>query len=259
MQEKLITINKSTFQKILNFLKHPITTLIIGFIISFSFYILSAKNKIPSYYISNPNLVAQKNDINLQILYKGIEYKNIYHRKLILWNEGNEYIDSKNFIDSKPMKLYSSDSITFLSVSILKTSREDLIFDSHIKNKNSIIFNITNNEAIEENDGVCFHILYSDNKSGKSNLKFSSRIKGTANGFEFKNLDNFKTNSNKKSVYILWVILLSILALRAALLLFKKEVVFRRWEVVFVLCFFCLTLFETINYIFYSTNLNWLN
>lgn len=260
MQEKLITINKLTFQKLLNFLKHPITSLVFGVLVSYIFYVISEKTKIPSYYISHPSVVAQKNDNNLKILYKGLEYRNIYYRKLILWNEGKEYIDSENFIDTKPMKLYNTDNITFLSVNTLKTSREDLKFESQILNNNSIIFKILNNEALEENDGVCFHILYSDNKNGKSNFKFSSRIKGTIDGFKYKDLDNFKTYSSKKSIYILWVILLFILAIRVvSLLIFKKAIVFRKWEMVFLFCFFCLTVYETINYIFYSTNLNWLN
>jgi hypothetical protein len=260
MQEKLITINKLTFEKLLNFFKNPITSLIFGVLVSYVFYIISEKNKMPSYYISKPNLVAQKSEKNLKILYNGVEYKNIYYRKLILWNEGKEYIDSENFIDSKPMKLYNTDSINFLSVNTLKTSREDLKIENKILNNNTIIFKIINNEAIEENDGVCFHILYSDNKNGKSNFKFSSRIKGTENGFKYRDLDNFKTYSSKKSIYTLWIILLSILAIRViSLLIFKKAIVFRKWEMVFVLCFFFLTIYETIYYIFYSTNLNWLN
>ena len=260
MQEKLITINKLTFIKILNFLKNPITSLIFGILVSYVFYVISEKNKIPSNYISEPILVAKKSDKNLQILFKGIEYKNIYYRKLILWNEGKEYIDSENFIDTKPMKLYSNDSITFLSVNTLQNSREDLKFQSHIINNNIITFKILNEEAIEENDGVYFHVLYSDHNDGKANFKFYSRIKGNVDGFKFRDLDNFKTYSNKKSIYILWIILLIILAIRVIiLLLYKREIVFRKWEIVFILCFFLLTIYETVNYIFYSTNLNWLN
>jgi hypothetical protein len=260
MQEKLILINKETFEKILNFLKHPITALIFGVLVSYIFYLISEKNKIPSYYISPPTLVAQKNDNNLQIIYNGKEYKNIYSRNLILWNEGSEYIDSKDFIDSKPMKLNNTDSVNILSVNTLKSSRNDLEFENKIIDNNSVIFKILNDEAIEENDGVCFHILYSDNKNGNSNFNFFSRIKGTSNGFTFKNLENFKTTSSKKSIYILWAILLSILAIRVLVLLFyKKEIVFRKIEAVFLLCFFGLTIYETIYYIFYSTNLNWLN
>ncbi|WP_217341323.1 hypothetical protein, partial [Flavobacterium sp. A45] len=60
----MISINKQTFEKLLNFLKHPITALVFGVLVSYIFYLISKKNKIPSYYISPPTLVAQKNDNN---------------------------------------------------------------------------------------------------------------------------------------------------------------------------------------------------
>jgi len=260
MQGELIIINKQFFQKFVDFLKHPITTLVLGIVISYIFYVLSEKNKIPSYYLSQPVMVANKNDANLKIIYKGIEYKSIYYRKLIIWNEGSEYIDSNDFINTKPMKLLGSNDSKILSVSTISTSRNDLEFESNIINNNLVTFRILNDEAMEENDGTCFHILYSDNKNGYSNFKFLSRIKGTTNGFIFKDLKKLKTNSNKKSIYILWSILILILSMRVlTLVVFKKNVVFRKWEIVFLIVFSAITIYETVDYIFYSTNLNWLN
>lgn len=259
MQDKLVTFNKLTLKKIFDFLIHPITLFIFAVLVSYFFYCLSLKNKIPFYYISARNIVLQKNDNNLRILYKSIEYKNLYSRKLILWNEGNEYIDSENFVDTNPIKLFSTDSIIILSVNTVKTSRDELKFASEILNKNTVTFKILNNEVIEKNDGICFNILYSDNNNGKSDFKFSSRIKGIKNGFTLKELNKTKNNSNKTTIYILWILLLTVLFIRVFVLLYlKKNVVFRKKEMIFVFIFFIYTVFETLSYI-YTSNLQWLN
>ncbi len=257
-QEELIIINKNLFLKIWNFLKHPITSLILGILISYIFYLVSLNSKIPSYFVTHPTLVATKSSEDLRITFKGKEYPNIYFRKLIIWNEGSEYIDSQDFIDSKPLKLYSSEKVEILAVTTLKSSREDLQFENNIINNQSVTFKILNDEAMEESDGVCFHVLYSDAQNGRSKFVLESRIKGTIEGFQFKDLRDIKTKSNKISLFILWGIIFLILIGRVVTLLaFKKNIVFRKWEAVFLIVLLSLTIYETIYYIFYSTNLNW--
>lgn len=93
MQKGLITIDKTLGRKCLNFIKHPITSLVFAFIISAIFYFLSLSYKSPSYFITKPELIAQKTDDRLRIQYDNQELTNIYSSSLILWNDGDRYID----------------------------------------------------------------------------------------------------------------------------------------------------------------------
>lgn len=260
MQKNLIVIDKTLGKKILAIFKSPITALVIALLISSFFYFISRSNKTPAYYISSPELIAQKADDKLKIQYNNLEIDNVYSSNLILWNDGDEIIDYNDFIEEKPTKIYSDDSIKILSTSLSQVSRADLKFHHRVIN-DTILISLANDEAFEEGDGVKFLILFtkSNNQLGNPTFKLNSRIKGTINGFEYKDLANFTSKNNKFSLYILWsVINFSILFRTIFLYLNKKPIVFRKTEAVIIFSLIIITSYMTIKHIFYTTNLNWL-
>jgi hypothetical protein len=260
MQKDILVFDKLWTDKILSFIKSPITALIFGILLSTFFYFLSKSFKNPFYYYTNPELIAKKTNNNLKILYNDIEYTNIFLTNLIIWNDGDDYIDYSDFISNKPIKIYSPERIKILSISIDKKSRSGLSFETYIIN-DTINIRLVNEEAIEHSDGAKFLILFSKVESNDNITKFelSSRIKGTKNGFIYKNLNNFETKNNKFSIYFLWITIILLLAFRIiTLIIYKKPIVFRKFELVFIVFLFFITVYMTINYIFFTTSLNWL-
>lgn len=258
MQENKIIINKDILVKFLIFIKSPITALFFAVLLSIFFYFLSKSEKSPCYYYSKPTLIAEKSTADLKILFKGKEVDNVYYTNLTLWNEGTDYIDYSDFIESKPISFFSSDSLKILSVNILKKSREELNFTYNF-NDSIVNIKLSNDEALEENDGVCFHILYTTNKENEE-FNLTSRIKGEIEGFIFKDLNNFKKSNSKFSIYFLWIVIVLLLSIRIiTLVIAEREIVFRKSEVVFIGMLLVFAIYYTINYIFYTTNLEWLN
>jgi len=256
----LIIINNTLGKKILNFLKNPITSLIIAIISSIFFHYISLSNKTPAYFITAPELIAQKADEKLKIFYGNTELENIYSSELILWNDGDKFIDYSDFIKNKPIKLYSKDSINLLAASISKVSRNDLKFQTIIT-KDTVNISLREEEALEEGDGAKFLILFTSSSKGIINPKFEleSRIKGTQRGFVFKDLAIYKPNENKISLYFLWGIIIFFISFRIIILfLYKKPIVFRNVEAVIIFSLIIITSYLTIKYIFYTANLNWL-
>lgn len=260
MQTNLITLDKTLGKKILDFFKSPITALFITVFISTSFYIVSLSYKTPAYYITSAELIAQRADKKLKIQYDNVEIDNIYSANLILWNDGDRIIDYNDFIKDRPIKIFTKDSIKILSVSLSKTSRSDLKFNNRV-DIDTIKISLKNDEAFEEGDGAKFLILF-NKKSGfidNANFVLESRIKGTKNGFEFRDLKNFKSKNNKFSLYILWFVIIFFTAFRIIVLyIFKKTIVFRKIEAVIIFSLIIITSSMTFKYIFFTTNLEWL-
>lgn len=255
----MITLNKELANKIWKFLRSPITALVFSILLSVFFYYLSISYKSPSFYNSPPELIAKKSDSYLKIFYKSEELTNVYFTNLVIWNDGDNFIDYSDFVKSKPIKFYSNDSIKILSVSLDSKSRQDLKFESKIKN-NKVIIRLLEDEALEEGDGASFHILYTK-ITNKNNFSFhlDSRIKGTTNGFIFKDVTNFKKGEYRKSIYFLWSVIILLLSIRILTLYFyKKTIVFRTVEFVFILTLIVITIYLTIQQIFFTTNLIWI-
>lgn len=260
MQTNLITLDRTLGKKILFFFNSPFTSLFIAMLISTFFYLLSLTYKTPSYYITTPELIAQKTDEKLIIQYDNVEIDNIYVANLILWNDGDKIIDYNDFIEDRPIKLFTKDAVKILSVSISKTSRSDLKFKYKI-DIDTVKISLKTDEAFEEGDGAKFLILFTKKNGYIENPSFSleSRIKGTKYGFEFKDLTNFKSDTNKISLYILWAVIIFFTAFRIIVLYtFKKPIVFRKIEAVIIFSLIVITSCMTLNHIFYTTNLNWI-
>ncbi|MDX8566777.1 hypothetical protein OZ668_02185 [Elizabethkingia sp. HX XZB] len=261
MQKNLIILDKTLANKVLIFFKSPITALLAAVLISTFFYFISLSYKTPAYFITNPELIAQKADNKLKIQYDNIELNNIYSSSLIIWNDGDKYIDYDDFIKNNPIKIYSNDNINILSITLSKSSREELKFKTNINN-DTINISLKNDEAFEEGDGAKFLILFNKSQINSQNnpkFKLESRIKGTKNGFEFKDLSNYKSKNDKLSLYILWGVILFFTSFRILILyIYKKPIVFRKTEAIVIFGLITITSYMTIQYIFFSTNLNWL-
>lgn len=259
MQNDKITINRSFLIKIKNLLYNPVTALVFTLITGLYFYLVPLSKKEPSFFYSKPQLIAEKANEDLKFFYKNNEVKNVYLTNLVLWNNGKEYIDNNDFIKSKPIKFYSKESINFLSATINKRSRADLNFESTIVN-DTLLISLTNDEAIEQGDGINFHILFTTNSSPKDDtFVLKSRVKGTKNGFEFQNVNNFNNANNILTIYFLWGAIVVLLLIRIiTLAVLKKDIVFRTREFIFFMVAILMTIYLTIEQIYFSINIDWL-
>jgi len=258
MQTDKIIINKNFFIIVKNFLYNPITALAFTLLTGIYFYLVPLSQKEPSYFYSKPQLIAEKADDNLKFFYNNDEVKNVYLTNLVLWNNGKEYIDNNDFIKSKPIKFYSKENIKLLSATINKKSRKDLIFDNKIIN-DTLVISLNSDEAIEQGDGVNFHILFTTYSTLSDNVfSISSRIKGTKEGFKYQNVNNFN-KTNIKTIYILWGAIVFLLLLRIITLsIYKKDIIFRTRELVFFTVLILLTIYLTIEQIYFTVNIDWL-
>jgi hypothetical protein len=259
MQNDRIIINKPFWIKIKTFLYNPITALVFTLLTGLYFYLVPLSKKEPSFFYSKPQLIAAKADENLKFFYKNNEVKNVYLTNLVLWNNGKEYIDNNDFIKFKPIKFYSKENIKLLSATVNKKSRNDLIFKSEIIN-DTLLISLSNDEAIEQGDGVNFHILFTADSSPKDNtFNLTSRVKGTKEGFKYQNINNFSKTNNHKTIYILWGIIIILLLIRIITLsIYKKDIVFRTKELVFFTCALLFTIYLTVEQIYFTVNIDWL-
>ena len=261
LNDKII-FNKTSLDKFKNFLYNPITALIFSIVSGFYFYYFALSEKEPFYFYSTPQLVAEKANSDLKISYKDSEVKNVYLTNLILWNNGKSYIDNSDFIKTKPIKFYSTKDIKILSASIKKKSRDDINFSNIIRN-DTLFITLDGEEAIEQGDGVNFHILFVDNSSkngiDKSTFILSSRIKGTKNGFEYFDVNNFNKDGSSKNVFLLWGIIIILLLIRiVTLLIFKKDIVFRKKELIFFFFAIIFAIYLSVKHFYFTAYIDWL-
>ncbi len=173
-----------------NFLKHPITSLVIGIIgvlLAVLFYFLSLKEIKPRYAVSEPELIAEQtlDTPKLKLLWDDIEIKDISSAKIAIWNSGWQYLDDSSISNTDPIRVLIPEGVTVLSSSFIQTSRDKLRFKTSIKtsakNEQYILIEIDGDEALEHNDGGVLKILF----TGKSTKSFviDGRIKGSKEGF----------------------------------------------------------------------------
>lgn len=175
------------FQRLIIFLKHPITCVVITAIIAIIFYLLAEKTVEPRYSMTQPELVAEVTEEapKLKLLWNGSEIQNVYDVKILIWNAGRQYIDNQTISSTAPIKVICPNDSQILYHKFIKTSRESLTFEVlPFKNdsENSLHIKIVGDEALEKFDGGVLKILY----VGSRDMKFSvkGRIKGSKTGFK---------------------------------------------------------------------------
>jgi hypothetical protein len=190
----MIDQNEITLNKVLRdawaFIKHPLTITAIGILVTLTVYLLSRKEKDPVFTISPPDLVAQtvSGEDRLKIMWENKELHNAASVKVAIWNDGSQFIDKNDFASIDPIRILPSEKVSILAVEMLKTSRQNLRFDTNIETSpdgiGSVLIKIKGDEALEKFDGALFHILFSGSQN--INWKVIGRIKGAPEGFQQK-------------------------------------------------------------------------
>lgn len=232
----MIKVTHKSVNVFYKILKNPITAIFLSIIIGYFFYVLSSKSKEPLYNISDSHLIAENlNESKISILWEDSLVKNIYSINLRIWNNGDNIIDYSDFVENKPLTLYNEGKVKILKISSKKSSRTNIKFIPKVF-KDSIIFSLSNKEALEKGDGEIFSVLYSNINEEKWILK--SRIKGSKYGFGFKEVSSLNSNKGKITTYFTLGLIL-IIILRISISIYKhKSVNFKNWELVFILSYF---------------------
>jgi hypothetical protein len=232
----MIKLTQKSFNIFINVIKNPITAIFISLIIGYVFYILSTKNKEPLYNISNSQIVANNlNEENISIKWKNQPINNIHKIEVSIWNNGEDIIDSDDFVQNMPLTFYNKGKVDILKISSLKKSRPNIKFIPKILN-DSIIFSLSNGEALEKGDGEIFTILYS--KIDEKKWFMTGRIKGSKNGFGIQEISNLNKEKRKPTIYITIILVLVIIS-RIGISIYKhKSINFKSWELIFIMSYF---------------------
>lgn len=232
----MIRITHKSVNIFYKILKNPITAIFLSVIIGYFFYVLSSKTKEPSYNISGSQIVAKDlNESNISIKWKDSLVKNIYSINIRIWNNGNEIIDYTDFVENRPLTLYNNGKVKILKISSIKNSRPNIKFTPKIFN-DSIVFTLSNKEALEKGDGEMFTVLYSNINEKKWGLK--GRIKNSKYGFGFQEISNLNSNKGEFTMYITLVLVLIIISRIFISIKRHKSVNFNNWELVFIFSYF---------------------
>lgn len=230
----MIKITHKSFSSLWKLLKHPVSAIVLSFLIAWVFYILSIKDKEPLYYISNPKVIAEKIDKEITILWKQDTVQNLKSINLSIWNNGREVIDYNDFTVTSPLTLFNNGQVNILKIESLSRSRKNIHFKPTIKN-DSIGFVLSNQEALERGDGESVSVIYTSIKDGEWNL--TGRVKGAKNGFGVQVVKQPRTKISNWTFYIT-IVLSIVFLLRIVVSYYKlKEIHFRFYEILFLVTY----------------------
>jgi hypothetical protein len=254
-----ITVNNIWYNKILAFISNPIIGLLLAFLMSVLFYVISISSKMPYYYLTQPKSSMLHSQKASKITVKGESLKNLYFIDLVLWNNGTVFIDHTDFIASRPIILKAKEPVSIIACNILKQSRADLKFSTKI-GSDGISITMNGEEALEVSDGISFRIFYTTPKRKSIHFIVHSRIKGTPNGFEYKDLKRASRSEHTNKLLTCWGIIISLLLIRVVtLLLVGKPIVFRRIELIILLLTLITCSYYTYEYFYSAINIPWYN
>lgn len=252
-----ITVDRGFGGRILAFLANPFVTIVTGVVISIFFYVISIDKKLPYYYVTKPKQVAYKALKSLDISFDNRSITNLYFIDLVLWNNGNQFIDYNDFIETKPVQLTVRRGGKILVSKLIIRSRDDLQFKSQIVN-NHLIIKMLGDEAIEQNDGAVFRVYYTGKNLNSGDFTLVSRIKGTRDGFKYVNVTRLIKTKHLKYAMIGWGILITLISFRSIVLLIaKKPIIFRRLEIMVITMITILLCYYTYECIYYTVDLSW--
>jgi len=252
-----VIVNKKFANSFVKFIGNPIVALALGVLVSIFFFVISISQRAPYYFLSQPKLEAIQSNKDLKLQFNSKLIKNLYSIDLILWNNGGQFIDQSDFVDSKPISLICNSSTNLLASNIVVKSRPDLKFSDRIS-KDTLHIYMIGDEAIEEGDGAVVRVYYTLKENKPPRFSLSSRIKGTKLGFEYKDLKKFDRKIHTPILVTGWAIIILLISIRVVVLLIaKKPIVFRKIEVVVLLVAICLWSYYTYEYIYYAIDLPW--
>ena len=252
-----IIINRDFGRKVVAFIGNPIIAFILTTISAIFFLIISLSQKTPYYYVTTPNLAASRITDSLELTFGNRPIRNLYFVDLVLWNNGNQFIDHSDFIESKPTVLKSIGQDHFLASEIICKSRSDLQFTVQTF-PDAIFIKMKGDEALEQGDGVAFRVYYTSNTRKQTKFMLSSRIKGTKKGFIYNDIQRTNKAVHTRIVLIGWCIILALILIRSVVLIvFRKPVVFRFLEVSLLFLAILIWSYYTYEYIYIAVDIPW--
>jgi hypothetical protein len=254
-----IIINKQFGTSIVSLIGNPLVQLALSIIVGVFFLVISISQKSPYYYLSQPIPVARQTTPDLILEYNHKKIKNLYSIDLVLWNNGSNFIEQSDFIDSTLIKFNSGGAVQLLSSKIIVKSRAGLKFSTSIL-ENNLYVKMIGDEAIEQGDGLALRVYYTLKNSKQPKFSLSSRVKGTREGFEHKDLRKVGKAVHKPILIIGWCLIILLLLLRAiTLLIVRKPIVFRTGEIILLSLAICIWSYYTYEYLYLTVELEWLD
>lgn len=177
--------------------------------LGYYFFDKSQKEPEPSYAIDENYLFAEVigEQPSLKLLWNGEPVQNFYSTRIKIWNDGNDYLDSRRLYAGDPIRIEIPTEVKVLNQKIENKSRENLDISTSIKDLDGqqvILIDVADGEALEPSDGLTIKIYFtSDNPPS---FKVKGRVKGVQNGFSHKNW----TTENKAISAFNWMIILSL-------------------------------------------------
>ncbi|WP_438461968.1 hypothetical protein [Marinomonas sp. PE14-40] len=164
-------------------IKHPLTIFLAGTLIAIILYFLAKSEAEPKYSVQVPRLLAEVTDKaeDLTLLWKKREIANLYTTDILIWNDGNDFIDKLMLSETDRLRICPNENTNILQARFTKTSRENLKFTlDKSETGNCLYINIVGDEAIES--GGLINVLFSGNQD--SEFTIYGRIKGYKDGFQ---------------------------------------------------------------------------
>ncbi|UAY91862.1 hypothetical protein KSL88_20705 [Pectobacterium polaris] len=151
---------------------------ITGILSAIFFYFKSNKKGEPYYQWQTNTIIGEiQDDISsdIKISFKGIDIDSLKRTIIVLWNNGNSYIDNNIIIKEYPLTISFPDG-DILSHQVKSVSKSSIIASTHKKDGNICVdFNY-----LDSKEGVCVEILHTSSEYTPS---VSCTIKGIKGGF----------------------------------------------------------------------------
>lgn len=194
---------------------------------------------------------------NLQLTFSNRSVKNVYFGDLVLWNNGDQFIDHSDFVESKPIVLISKGVLRFLASDIVSKSRPDLQFSTQVF-ADSVRIKMKGDEALEQGAGIAIRIFYTTENINTTDFLLKSRVKGTKQGFEYNDLKRTGKATHTPILLIGWSVIWAFILIRCVtLILCKKPVIFRQAELILLILALVIWSYYTYEYIYLSVDLPW--
>lgn len=155
---------------------------ILGLISGYVLYKKSVKKTNPCYQYRTNTIIGKKSDDvskDIEIKFKGKEVDNIKRTVIAIWNDGNDYLDSKRILEEKPLTISFEDG-EILSHQV-KSQTSTALTTHTEQGKSNEIFIYFN--YLDAKEGFCIEIMHT---SEKFEPMVSCTIKGIKAGFSNK-------------------------------------------------------------------------
>lgn len=152
---------------------------------------LTTSSGYPAYATASQFIFADYD--GLEVTWNNREVSNLAMVEIVLWNDGNHFIDGRNFVNDVPIVIREFnrlENVRIISASIKNESRESLDFDLKVRNDQDsdyleVFFD--RKDALEVSEGIRVKVLYTTDSSKDlcaCEWIIESRIKGFPDGFK---------------------------------------------------------------------------